>query len=579
MPSLPADNPQKQPGDTPVAEQAATADEDCNSNNKTSFSTKEDLETGDTTKETAESPDGDKDKPSAQNTKPLIEGKQMLGVMVAIALSMFLATLDATIVSTMVPKIAERFEALANATWIVSAYVTASTALQPIYGKLCNIYGHQRVLFVSHAFFMAGSIICGAAKSANMLIAGRAVAGIGGSGLIAIGYVVIGDFVPTAKSPMYLSIVGMVWAVSSVAGPVLGGVFADRTGFQWGFYINPCIQALVLVFMAVFMRLPKPQGSAMQKLKRVDFAGVSVVVSGIVLIQLGLIWGGREYKWNSAAVVCSLVLGVVLLVVFGLVEWKIPVEPIMPLRLFNHRNVSLMFVGQVAIGFVFFMPIFYLPIYLTVVQNASAISSGLHLVSCMLSMSIFTIIAGVLITKTGKYMWCISIGACFITAGIGLFAILDVNPTNSQLIGIPILFGAGIGFVIQPTTVCIQNSVSPEDVATTTTLFTTTRQLGGSVGLAIAQSIIQNRITPKLDALAVKYPAAQRVIYGVLDNQAVIWMPSVPKTIRDEIIHAYVESLQMAYLIFIAFGGITLVVSLFAKNIPLRKTLGPAIAE
>ncbi|KAI8320363.1 MFS general substrate transporter [Martensiomyces pterosporus] len=500
----------------------------------------------------------------------------MVGVMVALALSMFLAALDNTIVATMLPKIAERFNALANASWIVSSYIIASTALQPIYGKLCSIYGHQRVLLISHAFFVVGSVICGASKSANMLIAGRAVAGIGGSGLMSICFVVIGDIVPTAQSPMYISVFGLVWAVASVAGPVLGGVFADRTGFQWGFYINPCIQAVVVVLIVLFMRLPRPEGSTMQKLKRIDFVGVLAVVAGIVLLQLGLTWGGREYSWSSAPVVCTMVLGIIILIGFVFIEWKVPVEPLMPLHLFQRRNASLMFIAQITFGMSFFLPIFYFPIYLSVVRNSSAISSGLHLISCMLGISIMSIISGVLITKTGKYLWFIWLGTAINTAGMGLFVLLGTDPTNSMLIGIPILFGAGIGLAMQPMISCAQNAVDQEDIATTTTLFMTIRMLGSAIGLAIAQSIFQNKISPRLVALSAKYPDALKIIYGVIDNQSVIWAPGVPKNIRDDVISAYVASMHTVYLAFLAFGGLTLIVSLFAKDIPLRKTIGAA---
>ncbi|KAJ2381303.1 hypothetical protein GGI05_006031, partial [Coemansia sp. RSA 2603] len=236
-------------------------------------------------------------KDGAENKEPLIKGTKMLGVMVALALSMFLAALDNTIVSTMLPKITEKFNALPLMTWIISSYVVSSTALQPMYGKLCHIYGHRNVLLTAHAFFVAGSIICGASKSARMLIAGRAIAGVGGSGLMSLCFVVVGDIVPTAKSPMYISVFGMVWAIASVAGPLLGGVFADKTGFQWGFYINPIIQAPVIVLIIFFMRLPHPQGSAMQKIKRIDFIGIAAVVIGIIMLQLGLTWGGQEFPW------------------------------------------------------------------------------------------------------------------------------------------------------------------------------------------------------------------------------------------------------------------------------------------
>ncbi|KAJ2449792.1 hypothetical protein GGF42_004668 [Coemansia sp. RSA 2424] len=516
-------------------------------------------------------------KPSTE--EPLIKGKQMLGVMVALALSIFLAALDNTIVSTMLPSIARDFDALSQITWIVSSYVVSSTALQPVYGKLCHVYGHQYVLFFAHAFFAAGSIICGASTSAHMLIAGRTIAGVGGSGLMSLCFVVVGDFVPTAKSPMYISVFAMVWAIASVAGPLLGGVFADKTGFKWGFYINPCIQAVVLVLIVLFMRLPLPQGSAMEKLKRIDFLGVITIVAGIVLLQLGLTWGGQEYPWKSAPVIVTIILGIALLVCFGFVEAKVPQEPIMPLRLFRRRNTRLMFIAQIFFGMSFFLPIFYFPVYLSVAQNATAINAGTHLISLMLAISVASVVSGVLITKTGIYLPFIWSGVAINVAGMGLFVLIGTNPSNGLLIGIPIVFGVGIGLAMQPMLSCAQNAVDQKDIATTTTLFITIRMLGSAIGLAVAQSVLQNEISPLLSALALKYPNDVDVVYSVINNPAVIWGPTVAASLRTDVIEAYVKSLHTVYLVFLAFGGSTFIVSLFAKNVALRKNIGAAALE
>ncbi|KAJ1731436.1 hypothetical protein LPJ61_002536 [Coemansia biformis] len=517
---------------------------------------------------------------SASATAPQqLAGKKMVGVMAALALSMFLAALDNTIVSTMLPKITQKFEALPLMTWIISSYVVSSTALQPIYGKLCHIYGHQYVLLAAHAFFLVGSVVCGASKSAHMLIAGRTVAGIGGSGLMSICFVVIGDFVPTAKGPMYLSVFAMMWAVASVAGPLLGGVFADKTGFEWGFYINPCIQAVVVVLIALFMRLPRPQGSAIEKLRRIDFIGIPPIVAGIVLLQLGLTWGGQAYPWKSAAVIVPLILAVLLLAAFVVIEWKVPAEPIMPLRLFKRRNTTLMFIAQITFGMSFFLPIFYFPLYLSVVRNASAISSGLHLISCVLGISLASAFTGVVIGKTGIFRPFIWAGVTINTTGIGLFVLLGSNPSNGLLIGIPIVFGVGVGLSMMPMISCAQNSVEQQDVATTTTLFMTIRMLGSAIGLAIAQSVLQNQLSPLLQALAVRFPDHVDAVHSITSNQGAIWESTVPEDVRAGVIDAYVQAMHKVYLVFLAFGGLTFVVSLFAKNVALRKKLGGVAAD
>ncbi|KAJ2141044.1 hypothetical protein IW136_002406 [Coemansia sp. RSA 678] len=510
---------------------------------------------------------------------PVLSGKKMFGVMVALALSMFLAALDNTIVSTMLPKITEKFQALTLMTWIVSSYVVASTALQPIYGKLCHIYGHQYVLLAAHAFFLAGSVVCGASKSAHMLIAGRTIAGVGGSGLMSICFVVVGDFIPTARSPLYLSVFGMMWAIASVVGPLLGGVFADKTGFEWGFYINPCIQGVVIVLIVLFMRIPRPQGSATSKLKRIDFIGILAIVAGIVLLELALTWGGQDHPWKSAAVIVPLILGILILGVFVLIEWKVSKEPVMPLRLFKRRNTRLMFVAQIFFGMSFFMPIFYFPLYLSVAKNSIAISSGLHLISCVLALSLASITSGVLISKTGIYLPIIWIGLALNTTGIGLFALIGSHSSNGMLIGIPIVFGIGTGLSLQPMLFCAQNSVDQQDIATTTTLFMTIRMLGNAIGLAIAQSVLQNEISPLLKVIAAQFPDQANVVFGIVSDQSVIWKTNVPEDVRTSVIDAYVKSLQKVYLVFLAFGGLTFIVSLFAKNLKLRRNLGGAAAE
>ncbi|KAJ1987594.1 hypothetical protein GGI26_005869 [Coemansia sp. RSA 1358] len=193
-----------------------------------------------------------------------------------------------------------------------------------------------------------------------MLIAGCAIAGIGGGGLNSLCYVTIGDFVPTSKTPIYYAIFEIVWIIAAVAGPLLGGVFADKTGFEWGFYINPCIQRVAITLVILFMRLPRPHGSVVEKLKQIDFIGTFTVVSGVILIQLALIWSGQEYPWKSAAVIISLVLGVILLFAFAVVEWKLAVEPIMPMRLFKSLNARLVVNSQISFGIMIIgIPIVY----------------------------------------------------------------------------------------------------------------------------------------------------------------------------------------------------------------------------
>ncbi|KAJ1786585.1 hypothetical protein LPJ59_005901, partial [Coemansia sp. RSA 2399] len=253
--------------------------------------------------------------------------------------------------------------------------------------------------------------------------------------------------------------------------------------------------------------------------------------------------------------------------------------PIMPMRLFKNRNTALTFLSQITFGMVFFAPIFYFPLYLSVVKNASAINSGLHLISCMLGISLFSIISGVLIAKTGIYLPFIWVGVATNVVGVGLFSIFGSDPSNGMLIGLPIVFGVGIGFSMQPMLCCAQNAVEPKDVATTTTLFMTLRMLGSAIGLAIAQSVLQNRLSPHLKVLLAEFPNNADTINGVINNQGVIWEAGVPTELRSGLINAYVDSLRVIYYVFIAFSGLSLITTLFLKNIPLRKNIGGSANE
>ncbi|KAJ2677147.1 hypothetical protein GGI25_003242 [Coemansia spiralis] len=419
-------------------------------------------------------------KPQQDKKAFVLEGKRLLGIMIALLLSMLLAALDTTIFGMMIPKITEKFNAL-------------------------TLVG-----------------------SANMLIAGCAIAGIGGGGLNSLCYVTIGDFVPTSKTPIYYAIFEIVWIIAAVAGPLLGGVFADKTGFEWGFYINPCIQRVAITLVILFMRLPRPHGSVVEKLKQIDFIGTFTVVSGVILIQLALIWSGQEYPWKSAAVIISLVLGVILLFAFAVVEWKLAVEPIMPMRLFKSLNARLVVNSQISFGMCFFLVLFYYPLYLAVIRNASAISSGLHLVPCIVSISLVSCVVAVLISRTGTYLsfaWC---GLAMVATGLGLLAILGTSSANSMIIGIPIVYGVGIGLT---------------------------------------------KMSPRLDSLVAKHPDQSAMIRDMLQNQGVIWKADVPVGVRNSLIEAYVKSLHTMYFVFIAFAGLCFVLSLLLKNVPLRKSI------
>ncbi|KAJ2428430.1 hypothetical protein IW137_001094 [Coemansia sp. RSA 1287] len=515
------------------------------------------------------------------DANPRVQMSQLRRVVVfmSLTLTMLLASLDLTIVTTTIPKIAVEFHALSDATWIGTAYMLTTTALQPLYGKLSDIFGRVQTLLTAIAVFAAGSAVCGWAPSMVVLVFGRALQGVGGAGLLSLVFIVISDLTTEAERPAYLGVLGAVWSVASVIGPVLGGVFSDRASWRWAFWINLPIAGPAAIAIVLFLHLPQPQGSLRDKLRRVDFLGSVVLIGGVVMLLLGLTWGGKTYAWGSARIVCLLVFGVVLLGVFIVVEWKLAVAPTVPIHLFRNRNVALCVLSQFFMGVGMYATMFFIPIWYTIVKNASAISSGLHLLPFLLSLSLVSVAAGFLVTKTGLYRPFVIFGAALFVIGAGLLILFDENVSFAKQVAFLFLMGFGLGLDIQILLIAVQTAAPVVDMASATTLYLFMRVLGSSIGIAILQSVLQNAVIPKLDLLSIKYPEYAQTFTDSLDDQSIIYKSGLPDDVRDQLIHGYVLALQKVFLATVPFAAVAFLLVIGLKHIPIRKNIKPGIAE
>ncbi|KAJ1844376.1 hypothetical protein LPJ73_005191, partial [Coemansia sp. RSA 2703] len=485
-----------------------------------------------------------------------ITGFKRIVVFVSLALTMLLASLDLTIVTTAIPKISEQFHALNEATWIATAYMLTTTALQPLYGRLSDTFGRVPTLIASIVVFIVGSGVCGGANSMGVLIFGRALQGVGGAGLMALVFIIISDVTTEEERPAYLGVLGAVWTIASVIGPVLGGVFSDKVTWRWAFYINLPISGVVLLIVVFFLRLPQPQGSLWVKLKKVDFLGSLVLIGAVVMILLALTWGGNAFPWKSARVICLLVFGVLLLGVFLVIEWKTPADPTVPLRMFKNRNVSVSVLGQFFMGVAMFVPMFFIPIWYTIVKHSGSISAGLHLLPYLLSISIVSVVSGVLVTKTGRYRLMVILGTAVFVVGAGLMVLFDEKINMGKQIGFMIIMGFGLGFNIQILLIVVQTASKTEDMAAATTLFLFMRILGSSIGIAVMQSIFQNALIPKLAALALQYPEFSDDFTNSIRDQSLIYSnPAMPDDVRAQLIHIFVLALRKVFIATIPFAA------------------------
>ena len=393
--------------------------------------------------------------------------KRMI-VMFGLFLALLLAAMDQTIVAVVLSTIGDKFNALSISTWIATSYLITMTSFQPLYGKLSDIFGRVQVLMVALGIFLIGSVLCGTAQSMIWLIIGRAVTGIGGGGITSMTLVIIGDVTTVKERGRYMGFYFVAWGASSVVGPLLGGVFADKVSWRWCFYINLPICVVTVVTALLFLRIPTESSTWIEKLKRVDFLGSFIVVTALILILLGLSWGGKDYAWNSPMVIAVLTIGLALLVIFVVVEIYIPAEPLVNPSLFKNRTVSAVFVSSMMTGMVMFGLIYYIPIFFSATYHTSAIGSGLRLLPYQVSISIFALLSGQLMTITRHYRTITFVGLAITIVGTGILTLLSVSSKLDKQIGYLILPGIGIGLVLPPTIVIAQAAVSSDMVAVTT---------------------------------------------------------------------------------------------------------------
>ncbi|KAJ2552434.1 hypothetical protein EV175_003314 [Coemansia sp. RSA 1933] len=526
----------------------------------------------DMNKQSSETAVGAEEKQSSIDETPVVELSRFrrLVVFVSLALIMLLASLDLTIVTTAIPKISAQFDALSDATWISTAYMLTTTSLQPLYGRLSDTFGRVPTLLVSIVVFFGGSAACGWAQSMGVLIFGRALQGVGGAGLVALVFIIISDVTTEEERPAFMGVLGAVWSIASVIGPVLGGVFSDKISWRWAFFLNLPISGVVLIITVLFLRMPHSRGSLKEKLKQIDVLGALVLIGTVVMLLLALTWGGKSFAWGSTRIVCLLVFSFVGFGVFILIEWKTSAVPTVPLGLLRSRNVSLAVAGQFFAGVAMFVPMFYIPIWYTIVKNDSAISAGLHLLPYLVSVSLVSVASGFIVTKTGRYRALVIVGSAIMVVGTGLLILMDENISKGKQIGYLLLMGLGLGLNIQIMMIVVQTAAPVEEMAAATTLFLFMRILGASIGIAAMESIFQNYAIPHITDLAMANPQYAAVLGATFNDQSLIYRGGLPQELQRSLVHVYVEGLKRIFIANVPFAAVAFLMTLPLKHIPLR---------
>ncbi|KAH8820707.1 MFS multidrug transporter-like protein [Xylogone sp. PMI_703] len=479
-------------------------------------------------------------------------------VIFSLCASVFLAALDITIISTILPTIASHFHSKSAYTWVGSAYTLAEAASTPIWGKLSDIWGRKPLLLAAAAMFFLGSTLCGTAINIDMLIAGRAVQGLAGGGLLTLVNICISDLFSMRNRAKYYGIIGMTWAVASATGPVLGGVLAEKASWRWCFYLNLPITGLAFFIIAFALRLHTPKTTLLDGLLAVDWLGSLSVA--------GMNFGGVVHPWSSPTVLCLLILGPLIFGIFILIEWKIARYPLMPLVIFqNYSNLAcLAMLGT-----------YFLPLYFQATLGATALLSGVWLIPLALSMSFASGLTGWFISATGHYMNCIQFGYFFSVLGFGLLLDLPKQKTWTKIIIYQIICGIGIGPNFQALLLAIQNQVEPKDYATATALFGFTRNIATSIGIVVGNVVFQNHMLKEGSNLkeVLDSRTAELFIGGAAESSVFLInrLSHTQKTVTRD---AYYSSLRDVWILAVALAGAGLLLISLIKGKELEQTHG-----
>ncbi|KUI47686.1 MFS transporter [Mycobacterium sp. GA-1199] len=480
-------------------------------------------------------------------------------IFVAVLLGMLLAALDQTIVATALPTVVADLGGAGHQSWVVTSYLLASTIVTAIVGKLGDLFGRKTVFGAAVLFFLAGSVLCGMAGSMTMLVASRALQGVGGGAIMVTAMALIGEVIPLRDRGRYQGALGAVFGVTTVIGPLLGGFFTDHLSWRWAFWINVPIALVVLAVAAVAIPPLAKSGKAV-----IDYAGIIFVGLGASGLTLATSWGGSTYAWSSAPIIALFVGSVAALAVFVWVELH-TAEPILPIRLFASPVFTVCCILGFIVGFAMLGALTFLPTFMQFVNGVSATTSGLRTLPMVAGMLITSIGSGQIVGRTGRYRVFPIAGTATMAVAFLLLSGMDAaTPTWQQSLYLFIL-GTGIGLCMQVLVLVVQNTSSFSDLGVATSGVTFFRTIGSSFGAAIFGSLFANflasRIGPALAASGAPPRAAE-------SPQA---LHMLSPQMAAPIVDAYADSLGRVFLYAVPVAVVGFVVSLFLKEVQLRE--------
>ncbi|KAL2916558.1 hypothetical protein HK105_203991 [Polyrhizophydium stewartii] len=481
-------------------------------------------------------------------------------VYMSLAFSIFLGSLDQTIITTALPAIAKELKSFDEISWIGTAFLVSCAAFTPFYGKLTDIFGRKFAILTAVTIFEIGSLICGAAPTMNVLIAGRAIAGVGFGGMYSLVVIIVSDIDSLRDRGKFQGIIGAVMGLAAVVGPVLGGGFTDGISWRWCFYINLPLGGIALVIIAMMLRYPpepRSEEPVLSKLRRIDYLGMALIFGAVVCLQVPLDFGGDKWAWSDWQTITMLSCSAVLFILFGLAQVFAASEPMLPPVLFSTTSLICVFIYAFLYGVSFFGLIYYLPTYFQIVNGDTAVQSGVAVMPFVAGLVVSNLVSGALVSRFGHYKPIVMVGSAILYIGTGLISTYSQYTSRVAQAMFQVIAGIGVGCIMQMRIIAIQSLVASEHMAVGTSIVSFFSTLGGSIGVGIVGAIFKNvlnsQLGPQLSEIVSNSPTS---------------VHQLPQAMLDQALDGFSRAFQTGYKALIPTAGLIIVCLIFVKPAP-----------